>query len=198
MAGPAGGAAGAGLDRARAGAQTPRVARVAFLLAAGFEDSELRVPVERLRGAGHDVVIVGLEAGRRLAGKRGVEAVTTDAAIADASPDAFDAVVIPGGRSPERLRADPRILAFVRAFAETGRPIAAVCHGPLLLAAAGVARGRTLTSWPAIREELAEAGARWADREVVEDGGLVTSRRPADLEPFCRALLGKLGARGSR
>jgi protease I len=173
------------------------MARVAILLEALYEDSELRVPYEWLRRAGHEPVIVGLESGKRLTGKRGEETVTADVGIADVSPEEFDALVIPGGRSPERLRTHARVLAFTRAFFLSGRPVAAVCHGPLLLAAAGVVRGLTLTSWPAVQEELSAAGARWVDREVVEDGSLITSRKPADLEAFSRALLGKLEAQAS-
>jgi protease I len=168
------------------------MARVAFLLEEMFEDSELRIPYERLRAAGHEPVIVGLEARKRLTGKRGVESVLADVEIGDVSPEDFDAVVIPGGRSPERLREDPQMLRFARAFFLTGKPVAAVCHGPLLLAAAGVLRGWTLTSWPEIQDELFAAGARWVDREVVEDANLLTSRKPADLESFSRALLRKL------
>lgn len=170
------------------------MARVAILLDDAFEDSEFRVPWSRLRQAGHEVTIVGRKAGSLLTGKRGLEHVTTDVSIADVVVDAFHALVIPGGRSPERLLRDARMVVFTRAFFGTGRPVAAVCHGPLLLAAAGVLGGRTLTSWPAISDQLVDAGARWVDREVVEDGQLVTSRSPADLEPFATALLRKLEA----
>jgi protease I len=169
------------------------MARVAILLDAGFEDSELRVPHDRLREAGHQVTIVGRKAGAVVIGKREVERVTIEASIGDVDPYAFDALVIPGGRSPERLMRDARVVDFTRSFSRTGRPVAAVCHGPLLLAAAGVVRGRALTSYPGIREDLEESGAAWLDREVVEDGALITSRRPADLEPFSRALLRRLG-----
>jgi protease I len=168
------------------------MARVAILLEEMFEDSEFRVPYERLRNAAHEPVIVGCEAGKRLTGKRGEESVMTGVEIGDVSPEDFDAVLIPGGRSPERLRTDPRMVRFIRAFFQGGGLVAAVCHGPLLLAAADVVRGRTLTSWPAVQDELFEAGARWVDREVVEDGNLVTSRKPADLDAFSRALLRKL------
>jgi protease I len=171
------------------------MARVAILLDEMYEDSEFRIPYERLRQAAHAPVIVGSEAGRRLTGKRGEESVMTEVEIGDVSPEDYDAVVIPGGRSPERLRTDPRMVGFIRAFFQDGGLVAAVCHGPLLLAAADVVRGRTLTSWPAVQDELFEAGARWVDREVVEDGNLVTSRKPADLEAFSRALLRRLELR---
>lgn len=173
------------------------MARIAILLEEQYEDLELRIPYDRLRQAGHHPVIVGLEAGKRLTGKRGIESVAVDVEIGDASPEEFDALLIPGGRSPERLRRDPRMVRFARAFFQSRRPVAAVCHGPLLLAAANVLRGWTLTSWPAIQGELVEAGARWVDQEVVEDGNLVTSRKPADLEPFSRALLRKMEERSA-
>ncbi len=170
------------------------MARVAILLDEGFEDSEFRIPFDHLRRAGHDVTVVGRNAGDVLEGKRGLERVTTGASIAGVVPAEFDALVIPGGRSPERLLKDVRMVEFARAFFRTGKPLAAVCHGPLLLAAAGVVHGRTLTSWPAVSDELVGAGARWVDRDVVEDGQLVTSRRPADLEAFSSALLRRLEA----
>jgi protease I len=166
-----------------------------MLLDEAFEDSEFRVPYDRLRRAGHEVVIVGREAGRELAGKRGKERVTVEAAAGDVSVDDLDALVVPGGRSPDRLRTDAGIVGLVRAAFLRGKPVAAICHGPSLLAAADVADGRTVTSWPSIRTELVDAGARWVDQEVVEDGNLVTSRRPDDLEPFSRAILRQLEGR---
>jgi len=168
------------------------MAKVAFLLDDGFEDAEYRVPCDRLREAGHAVTVVGRRAGSVLTGKRGVEQAVVDVAVESVGVEAFDALVIPGGNSPARLVEDPRMVAFARAFFGTGRPLAAVCHGPQLLAAAGVVHGRTLTSWPAISDELVGAGARWLDHEVIEDGQLITSRKPADLEPFSAALLARL------
>jgi protease I len=171
------------------------MARVAILIDDAFEDSELRAPWERLRRAGHEVTIVGRRAGAILTGKRGQETVKTELSVADVTVDRFDALVIPGGRSPERLLRDARAVQFARAFAGSGKPLAANCHGPLLLAAAGVVAGRTLTSHPAIRDELVASGATWVDEERVEDGALITSRRPADLPAFTRALLGQLEPR---
>jgi len=96
---------------------------------------------------------------------------------------------IPGGHSPDRLRMDEELVDFVRRFGESGRPIAAICHGPQLLIEADLVRGRTLTSWPSIRKDLENAGASWVDREVVEDGELISSRQPQDAEAFSRAIL---------
>jgi protease I len=156
-----------------------------------FEDCELRVPYERLKAAGHEVVVVGRESGKRLHGKRG-DTVTTDECIDDVSPSQFDALVIPGGYSPDRLRTDKRMVALTRALLQAGKPVAAVCHAGSLLIEAGIASGRTLTSWESIKTDLINAGARWVDDEVVEDGNLITSRKPDDLPAFCDAILRQL------
>src|SRR5689334_24281649 len=101
-------------------------------------------------------------------------------------------LLIPGGHSPDHLRMDESVVRFVRRFWETGKPVAAICHGPQLLIDADVVRGVTLTSWPSVRKDLENAGARWVDQPVVEDGRLITSRKPADLDAFCAAVLGRL------
>jgi protease I len=168
--------------------------RIAMPVAADYEDSELDVPYDTLRKAGHEVVLVGLEKGERLAGKRGESSVTTDVAVADVDADDFDALVVPGGYSPDKLRTDERMVAFVRAFGEADKPVAAICHGPQLLIEAGLVEGRTLTSWPSVRTDLENAGATWKDREVVEDGNLITSRKPEDLDAFCAAIESELAA----
>lgn len=171
------------------------MARIAMLLDDMFEDAEFRVPYDRLRGAGHEVVIVGREAAKQVAGKKGKERVTTEVAAADVSAAEFDAVVIPGGYSPDRLRTDVKMVGLTRDTFLQGKPLAAVCHAPWMLAEADVADGRTVTSWPSIRTDLINAGARWVDREVVEDGNLITSRKPDDLEAFCAAILRQLEGR---
>jgi protease I len=165
------------------------MARIAFLLGAQFEDSEFRHPFERMQEAGHEVVVVGVEAGQTLAGKNGIEHVTTDAGIDEVAPEQFDGLVIPGGFSPDRLRTDARIVALTRELVRSGRPVAAICHAGSLLIEAGVVAGRTVTSWPSIRTDLENAGAKWVDREVVEDGELITSRRPDDLAAFSETML---------
>jgi protease I len=169
------------------------MAKVAMPLASDFEDSEFTLPFENLRKAGHDVTIIGSTPGKTISGKRGQASATIDSSAKELKPDDFDALVIPGGHSPEKLRQDQDIVSFVKRFAETGKLIAAVCHGPQLLIAAEAVKGRTLTSWPSVRKELIDAGANWIDQEVVEDGNLITSRKPDDLEAFCRALLKRLG-----
>jgi protease I len=171
------------------------MARIAMLLDEMFEDSEFRIPYERLRAAGHEVVIVGREAGKEVRGKRGKERVTTEVAAADVSAHQFDAVVIPGGYSPDHLRMDVKMVGLTRETFLEGKPLAAVCHGPWMLVEADVADGRTVTSWPSIKTDLINAGARWVDREVVEDGNLITSRKPDDLAAFSEAILRQLEGR---
>lgn len=167
--------------------------KVACLLAADFEDSELRIPVDRLRAAGYAVEIIGARAGERLAGEKGRESVVTDLGIDDAAVADYEGLLIPGGYSPDKLRADERFVAFVREFDRTGRPLAAVCHGPQLLLAAELQRGRTLTAWKTVQGDLRQAGAEVRDEPVVVDGNWITSRQPADLEAFSAKLIEELG-----
>ena len=163
--------------------------KIACLLADGFEDSEFRVPYDRLVSEGYDVEIVGRQAGEHLTGKRGKERVKADRAIGEVSPDEYDLLFIPGGYSPDHLRADARFVDLVRDFDEEEKPIAAVCHGPQLFISAGIQRGRTLTAWQTIQDDLREAGALVRDEEVVEDGNFITSRKPDDLQAFSDAVV---------
>ncbi len=173
------------------------MARIAIIADDMFEDSELRQPYDRLREAGHEVVLVGLQAGKQITGKRGQEKVTIERAAEDVSADEFDALVIPGGYSPDKLRMSRPMVAFTRAFFVQEKLVAAVCHAPWMLIEADAVDGRTVTSWPSIRTDLINAGARWVDREVVEDGNLVTSRKPDDLPAFSATILRRLAERAS-
>lgn len=168
------------------------MARIALIIDQMFEDSEFRIPYDRLREAGHQVDLVGVEAHKPLEGKQHREQITTEKAAAEVTADQYDALVIPGGYSPDKLRTSIDMVRLTRDMVLAGKPVAAVCHGPWMLVEADVADGRTLTSWPSIKTDLINAGARWIDREVVEDGNLVTSRKPDDLEAFARAILGQL------
>lgn len=168
------------------------MAKVAFIMDDMFEDSEFRVPYERVKDAGHDPVIVGVEKGKELHGKKGEETVRADESIDEASADTFDGLVIPGGYSPDKIRMNPKMVELTRAVYEKGKPLAAICHAGWMLAEAGIARGKTVTSWPSIKTDLVNAGATWVDQEVVEDGNLITSRKPDDLEAFSKALLAQL------
>jgi protease I len=171
------------------------MARVAIILEELFEDSEFRFPYDRLREAGHELAVIGTEEGKRLKGKRGRELVMTERSIREVSADDFDALVIPGGYSPDRLRTSPEMVEFTREIFEAGKPVAAVCHAGSMLVEAEVASGRTLTSWPSIRTDLINAGAHWVDEAVVEDANLITARKPEDLPAFSEAILRQLEGR---
>jgi protease I len=171
------------------------VAKVAFIMDEMFEDSEFQVPYERVKEAGHEPVVIGLKAGKELAGKKGKVKVTTDAAISDVDPSEFDALVIPGGYSPDKIRVEPKMAEFTRQFDADGKPIAAICHAGWMLAEANLVKGKTVTSWPSIKTDLINAGANWIDQEVVEDGNIITSRKPDDLEAFTKTLLAQIEQR---
>ncbi|HUS65634.1 MAG TPA: type 1 glutamine amidotransferase domain-containing protein [Kofleriaceae bacterium] len=169
------------------------MAKVAVLVGPEFEDSELEVPVKRLLDAGHQVVLLGTEANQELTGKKGRVKLLTDAAVANHRVDEFDALVLPGGKSPAHLREVAAAVEFVADFCRMGRPVAAICHGPQLLIAAGQGKGRRMTAWPEVQEELRAFGAEAVDEPVVIDGAFITSRKPEDLDVFCGALLSRLG-----
>jgi protease I len=169
--------------------------RIAALVGPGFEDSEFRVPFDRFRKAGHDVVVVGTKKGEVLTGDKGKERAEVELALDDARADSFDALFIPGGHSPDRLRADDRAVEFTRRFRD--KPIFAICHGPQLLITAELVRDRTLTAWKTVQVDLVNAGAKVVDKEVVVDRNLVTSRKPDDLEAFVRESLRLLDNRKS-
>jgi protease I len=175
------------------------MAKVALILGEMFEDSEFRVPYERLRQAGHQVTVIGARAGQALEGIKGKEKVTPEVSVDQVKASDFDALVIPGGYSPDHLRTNIKMVGLTRELFLAGKPVAAVCHGPWMLVEADVVDGRMVTSWPSIKTDLINAGARWVDREVVEDGNLITSRKPDDLPAFSaavlRALEGKVAER---
>ncbi|MDQ3953878.1 MAG: type 1 glutamine amidotransferase [Actinomycetota bacterium] len=168
------------------------MAKIAFIVDEMFEDSELQVPYERVKEAGHEPVLVGLEAGKKIEGKRGDVTTSTDVAAGDVDAGAFAALVIPGGYSPDKIRTDQAMVALTKSIYSAGKPVAAICHAGWMLAEADVVRGKTVTSWPSIKTDLVNAGARWVDQEVVEDGNLITSRKPDDLEAFSKALLAQV------
>ena len=167
---------------------------VACLLGPMFEDSEYKVPTDALREAGFQVDVIGAKAGEELKGDKGKVSARTDLAIDDVKAVDYDLLLIPGGMSPDSLRADPRFVRFVGDFEATGRTIAAVCHGPQLLAAAHLVQGRTLTAWQTIQDDLAQMGATVKDEPVVEDRNWITSRKPEDLPMFTRSILAALNA----
>jgi protease I len=175
------------------------MARVAFVLAEDFEDSEFRKPYDALREAGHIVEVLGAEQGVSVTGKKGREKIKIEAAAADCDPDDYDALVIPGGYSPDHLRTDKAVVEFVHEMVGRGKLIAAVCHGPQLLIEVEAVKGKQMTSWPSVKKDLENAGAKWVDKEVVVDGLLITSRKPDDLDAFCAAITKALaGAKQKR
>ena len=162
--------------------------RVAVLVEDEFEDVELTGPVEALRAAGAHVVIVGPVAGAEYRGKRGA-VVSADLAAGRARMKDFDALVIPGGHAPDRMRLRHPMVDLARDAMEQNKPVAAICHGPQLLISANVLRGRTLTCWPSIAIDVKNAGGLYHDRPVLEDGNLITSRKPDDMPAFSQALI---------
>ena len=170
--------------------------RIAILATNGFEQSELMDPRESLKTAGYAVDVVSPEAGsiRGWKGKDWGDSVAVDVALADADAKDYDALVLPGGViNPDKLRMDPAALDFIRAFADDEKVIAAICHAPWLLVESGIAKDRDVTSWPSVRTDLENAGGRWRDEAVVEDGNLITSRKPEDIPAFSRAVIRRVG-----
>jgi protease I len=163
--------------------------KIACVLGPGFEDSEFKDPYDALRNAGHEVTIVGLEAGAVLAGSKGRVSATVDKAFKDVKPDQFDALLIPGGGSPDKLRAHDEAVKFVKAFMTANKPTFAICHGPQLLLTANEYKDRKLTAWKTVLGDLEKAGANVVDQEVVVDQNLVTSRQPSDIPAFIRESL---------
>ncbi|HEY6909862.1 MAG TPA: type 1 glutamine amidotransferase domain-containing protein [Myxococcales bacterium] len=163
--------------------------KIACVLGQGFEDSEFRVPYDRLKAEGYQVDVIGLKAGEELKGYKGKEKVKADKSIDQVNADDYDALLIPGGQSPDHLRVDKRMVDFVKAFDESGKLVAAVCHGPQLLIAAHLVRGRTMTAWQTIQDDLKQIGATVKDEPVVIDRNWITSRKPDDLKAFSEAIV---------
>jgi protease I len=165
---------------------------IAFLAAEGVEQVELTEPWQAVKDAGGTPELISLESGAVQAFNHLDKGDTfeVDRTAADADPERYDGLVLPGGvANPDFLRDDEDAVAFVRAFFDQGKPVAAICHGPWPLIDAGVVQGRTLTSWPSLRTDLRNAGATWVDEQVHVDQGLVTSRKPDDLPAFCGKLV---------
>jgi protease I len=170
--------------------------RIAILATDGFEQVELTEPKKRFEEAGAHVDVLAPDHTQKTGEIRGWyfkdwgESVDVDLKVGDAKPEDYDALVLPGGViNPDRLRLDEKALSFVRAFAASGKPLAAICHGPQTLVNADLVQDRQLTSWPSISADLKNAGAHWTDREVVIDGQLITSRKPDDIPAFSAAVI---------
>jgi len=166
--------------------------RVAILATDGFEQSELAQPRAAIDAAGARTAVVAPEAGSIRGWKNGdwAEGVAVDLTLECADPLEFDALLLPGGvLSPDRLRTNKLAISFVYAFVEERKPIAAICHGPIMLIEANALRGRTITSWPSLQTDVRNAGGRWTDQQVVVDRNLVPSRKPEDIPAFNRAMI---------
>ncbi len=165
-----------------------------IITARGFEDVELLYPYYRLVEAGFETIIAAPEKGD-VEGKTGYR-VKADLSFSEVSPEDFQILVIPGGRAPERVRLDKDALRIVRHFFEAGKPVATICHGPQVLISAGVVRGRRLTSWWGVKDDVIAAGGIWEDQPVVVDGNLVSSRYPPDIPYWMREFMKLLEMRG--
>jgi protease I len=163
--------------------------RVAMLIEDEFEDLELTGPLDALRAAGATVAIVGPAMGATYRGKRGEAIVASDLAAGAARMKDFDALIIPGGHAPDKMRMRHAMVDLARDAMESGKPVAAICHGPQLLISANAIRGRTLTCWPSIAIDVKNAGGLYVDKPVVEDGNLITSRKPDDVPAFGEAII---------
>lgn len=168
------------------------MATIAVAISELFEDVEYTEPAAAFRDAGHTLVHVGLKEGSTVKGKAKGTQVTIDRALSSVSPDDFDALLIPGGCSPDHLRVDDRAVQFARQFVESGKPVLAICHAPQLLITARVLRGRRITGYTSIIQDIKNAGAEFVDEAVVEDGNLLSSRNPGDLPAFIEASLKKI------
>jgi protease I len=163
--------------------------RVAMLVEDEFEDRELTGPRDALSAAGAIVTMIGPTKGAQFTGKRGEATVTSEIAAGAARMKDFDALVIPGGHAPDKMRMRHAMVDLARDAMEAGKPVAAICHGPQLLISANVLRGRTLTCWPSIAIDVKNAGGMYVDKPVVEDGNLITSRKPDDVPVFSAAII---------
>src|SRR6266571_3460644 len=172
---------------------------VAILATDGFEQSELLEPRKALDQAGAKTVLIAPRAGKIKGwkSKDWGDEVTVDLTLDKANPDDYDALMLPGGvLNPDQLRTNERAVMFVRAFFDSEKPVAAICHAPIMLIEAGVLQDRRVTSWPSIKTDIRNAGGQWSDKEVVVDRGLVTSRKPADIPAFNAKMIEEI-AEGS-
>lgn len=169
------------------------MAKVAVILTNMFEDVEYTEPARAFKEAGHQLIHVGLKGGEIVKGKKKGTEVSIDKGLGEVSPGDFDALFIPGGYSPDILRANEKAVDFAGQFMKGGKPVFAICHAAQLLITAQALRGRKVTGWKSIIQDIKNAGAEYMDREVVEDGNLVSSRGPDDLPAFIQTSLKKLG-----
>jgi protease I len=163
--------------------------RIAILVEEGFEDSELLEPLRAMKGAGARVVIVGSGSKQSYKGKRGSTTIAVDTTADKVKPEDFDAIIIPGGHAPDKMRLYQPMIDLVKKAYNEGKVIAAICHGPQLLISADIVKGHQVTSWPSVAVDLKNAGATWVDEPVVRDSNIITSRRPFDLPRFNKTII---------
>ncbi|MBD3264628.1 MAG: DJ-1/PfpI/YhbO family deglycase/protease [Candidatus Omnitrophica bacterium] len=168
------------------------MAKVAVIIDDMFEDSEYTQPAEAFNKGGHQLVHIGLKEGAEVKGKKEGTSVKIEKSVSEANPRDYDALLIPGGYSPDHLRVDKDAVNFAKKFMEDNKPVFSICHGAQLLITAKALEGRKATGWKSIIQDIKYAGAEYLDKEVVEDGNLVTSRHPGDLPAFIEACLKKL------
>jgi protease I len=167
------------------------MAKIGVMIDKMFEDVEYTQPVKAFQEAGHEIINLGIRK-IEVNGKKGKASVQIDEKIADCDSSKFDAILIPGGCSPDNLRGEPEAVEFIQKFSETNRPIFAICHAPQLLITAQLIDGRKITGWKSIVQDIKNAGGKYQDQEVVEDGNLISSRGPSDIPAFISACLKKL------
>ena len=169
---------------------------IAVLATDGFEQVELTEPRKNVEAAGARTEVLSIKEGSIKGWKLTDwgDMVPVDRQVSAARVEDYDALILPGGQiNPDKLRMNKDAVEFVRRFAQSGKPVAAICHGPWMLIEAGVVKGKTVTSWPSLQTDLKNAGANWVDQEVAEDGQLITSRKPDDIPAFSRALIAAAG-----
>lgn len=175
--------------------------RIAILATDGFEQVELIEPRKALDQAGADTIVIAPKSGE-IKGwnhKEWGDTVAVNNTLDEVKPDRFDALLLPGGvMNPDHLRLNHKAVNFVREFAQSGKPIAAICHGAWMLVEAGIVRGKTITSWPSIKTDIRNAGGNWVDKEVVTDGQFITSRKPDDIPAFNRTIIQHFSHEASR
>jgi len=166
--------------------------KIAVIITDMFEDAEYTEPAKAFKEAGHELIHIGLEKGEIVKGKKEQTPVKIDKAVKDVSVNDFDALLIPGGYSPDRLRVNKNAVQFAGKFLKSGKPVFAICHAAQLLITAQVLKGRKITGWKSIIQDIKNAGAEYIDQEVVEDINLISSRGPHDIPKFIEASLKKL------
>lgn len=175
--------------------------KIAILATDGFEQVELTDPKKNVEAAGAKTEVLSVKDGEIKGWDKTDwgKSVPVDKQVSQAKVEDYDALILPGGQiNPDKLRIEPAAVDFVKRFVASGRPVAAICHGPWMLIEAGVVRGKTMTSWPSVHTDLKNAGANWVDQEVAEDGQFITSRKPDDIPAFSNAIIKKVSSQSKQ